>query len=260
MEHCSFAEAARKLAERYAPALARNGNRGAPRHATTPRPLSREELERDGWRQVEEYRMGDRLRKVRFEHPDRLQEEKERPEKTFAGNTRRLTEAGSPVKEDGRTPLTSTSRSGIAIWWSQPSVWSRKGARIPSEDSDFRHSPSKNSLRRMRLSLRASISEFSATRTSRADSWHERLSRRYGHTRVAWPSLSLLPIGPTQVICMMPLPIMGGMKAVFAHCWPPPYWGYPRIRRLGRRMPGPRRILRTVACPISVPPIGNCAT
>jgi CHC2 zinc finger len=79
MERCDFPEAVRRLAERYAPDL--TDHQSPPRAGSQNR--ARNELEQEGWKQVAEYPYGDRLRKVRFEHPGRIQPEKNRPAKTF---------------------------------------------------------------------------------------------------------------------------------------------------------------------------------
>jgi hypothetical protein len=43
----------------------------------------REQLENEGWLELAKYSMGEGVRKVRFEHPGRLQTTKNRPEKKF---------------------------------------------------------------------------------------------------------------------------------------------------------------------------------
>jgi hypothetical protein len=83
MERCNFQDAKLHLAQRYAPDLISNGARPhdgqKPRHDSS----TRDKLLSEGWVVVAEYRMGDGVRKVRLEHPKRLQPGKNRPEKSF---------------------------------------------------------------------------------------------------------------------------------------------------------------------------------
>ena len=82
MEKCGFQDAARRLADRYGGATT-HGSKSHNAHHRDKKGSLRERLESEGWRQVAEYPMGDGVRKVRFEHPGRLQPDKNRPEKTF---------------------------------------------------------------------------------------------------------------------------------------------------------------------------------
>jgi len=83
MEGRTFPDVVSRLAERYAPGLAAKAE--SKRKAPQPRanPSAREKLEGEGWRVVDEYPMGEGVRKLRLEHPQRLQPAKGRPEKTF---------------------------------------------------------------------------------------------------------------------------------------------------------------------------------
>jgi len=77
MEHCDFYEAATRLNEFYGAGMMRVD----PKRGNVAKTLA--QLKKDGWEVVAEYSMGDAVRKLRIEHPDRIQLEKGRPEKTF---------------------------------------------------------------------------------------------------------------------------------------------------------------------------------
>lgn len=83
MDSIDFGCAAQRLSDRYGfPTVgrnSRNGNQGI----RAQKPSSRTQLESDGWRITAEYQMGEGVRKLRLEHPDRLQPGKNRPDKTF---------------------------------------------------------------------------------------------------------------------------------------------------------------------------------
>jgi hypothetical protein len=79
MENCDFRQALQLLAQRYGLDMRRE----APKPSAGRSQRCRIQLEKAGWRVVAEYSMGNGVRKVRFEHPDRIQVEKGRPEKTF---------------------------------------------------------------------------------------------------------------------------------------------------------------------------------
>jgi hypothetical protein len=81
IEHCSFKDAVLRLAKHYAPELVCGGKRQAAK--VRPSASVRDKLTSEGWAVVAEYQMGDGVRKVRLEHPTRLQSGKNRPEKTF---------------------------------------------------------------------------------------------------------------------------------------------------------------------------------
>ena len=77
MERCDFRAAAERLDELYGLAtLRRDSKKGI-----VAKTLS--QLKKEGWEVAAEYSMGDGVRKLRLEHPDRIQPEKGRPEKTF---------------------------------------------------------------------------------------------------------------------------------------------------------------------------------
>jgi hypothetical protein len=81
IEHCTFKDAVLLLAKRYAPDLVCTGKNQVAK--TRSGSSHREKLTDEGWVVVAEYCMGDDVRKVRLEHPQRLQTAKNRPEKTF---------------------------------------------------------------------------------------------------------------------------------------------------------------------------------
>jgi hypothetical protein len=98
MDRCTFPEAMQKLADHYRIWVAA-GNPAAPKSSPVTRngtykespekrePLRadsvRQGLERRGYRVAAEYKYGTDLRKVRFEHKSKRQENKQRAEKTF---------------------------------------------------------------------------------------------------------------------------------------------------------------------------------
>ncbi len=89
MDHCTFPAVARRLAQRYAPGLASNGHYQRNDQRLRRNSSSRDKLTGEGWSVVAEYQMGDDVRKLRLEHPQRFQPGKNRPEKTFLWEHRR---------------------------------------------------------------------------------------------------------------------------------------------------------------------------
>ncbi len=83
MDGCSFPQAVARLTERYSVDGVTKDTNGRNPKRVSFKAGGRTQLERDGWREVATYSMGDGIRKVRFEHPGRLQPEKSRPDKTF---------------------------------------------------------------------------------------------------------------------------------------------------------------------------------
>lgn len=95
MDGCKFLEAIKKLAECYGVSTVVSGAPSPPaatRSAATDVPADeklvtvdevRQRLLRQGYHAVAEFPFGVDLRKVRFEHNTKLQEDKKRPEKTF---------------------------------------------------------------------------------------------------------------------------------------------------------------------------------
>lgn len=83
MERRSFPDVVLRLAQWYAPGLVSDRENQRSIEKARRHDSPRERLERQGWRVVGEYSMGDGVRKVRLEHPGRLQPAKNRPVKTF---------------------------------------------------------------------------------------------------------------------------------------------------------------------------------
>ncbi len=83
MDGRTFPDVALRLAQQYAPDLARNGYRQTPGPKPRRDPATRSRLTSEGWVVIAEYHMGIGVRKLRLEHPQRLQQGKNRPEKTF---------------------------------------------------------------------------------------------------------------------------------------------------------------------------------
>jgi len=81
MEGIAFPEVVRRLAERYTPTPASHGGTNRRSEKPRPAPAPLEKPDRDGWRVVAEYSMGDGVRKLRLEHAERIQPTKNRPEK-----------------------------------------------------------------------------------------------------------------------------------------------------------------------------------
>jgi len=80
MNGWSFDDVLTSLSERYA--ISPPGNQAKSSKAR-PSVSGRDKLAKEGWVVVAEYAMGDDVRKVRLQHPQRLQAGKNRPEKTF---------------------------------------------------------------------------------------------------------------------------------------------------------------------------------
>jgi hypothetical protein len=79
MENCDFRGAQQQLALRYGLGMRHE----APGPSVGRSQRGRVHLEKAGWKAAAEYSMGNGVRKVRFEHLDRVQLKKGRPEKTF---------------------------------------------------------------------------------------------------------------------------------------------------------------------------------
>lgn len=81
MEGCNFEHAIDLLAKKYSlPSAAATSQAPA---RSKPDPATGPSFDRDGWRRVASYDMGDGIRKVRLEHATRLQPGKNRPQKRF---------------------------------------------------------------------------------------------------------------------------------------------------------------------------------
>jgi hypothetical protein len=83
IDGCAFPDVLLRLAQRYAPHLLSNGNGRSGGPKTGPTSSARGRKIGEGWVVVAEYQMGEGVRKIRLEHPQRLQPDKNRPEKTF---------------------------------------------------------------------------------------------------------------------------------------------------------------------------------